>query len=202
MKIPDADLEQAAQSLASALAAGLNLPDALAVAAAAARGPLQTALTQTLACFRVGVPLEAALERLAGSGGHPELCLFARALQLGLSCGGGLPRLLAGLSLTLRERRLLKSELRARSAEGRWTAVVLAACPLLLGLYLVIVDPNLLVPLLLSASGRLALLVAGVLWLVGLLAVWRLVTPPALVTGRAVVCGRGFAGRKGRGRHG
>lgn len=173
-------LTAAVRTLAAALAGGLPLPEALAVAAGAAPAPLTAPLHQAGVLYRLGASLPKALAVLAPHCPPAELDLLVRALQLGQRCGGGLPRLLAGLALVLQQRRQLREAVRARCTEARATAVVLALLPLLFCVYLLGVDPGFLAPLWQLPTGRLALGYAVVSWGAGAaLAAW-LVRPPDL----------------------
>lgn len=174
------ELESAVRSLSSALAAGLNLDQALAVAATQAPPALRQPLGRAAAAYRLGAPLPSALAVLAPHCPAAELDLLIRAVALGLRCGGSLPRLLGSLALVLQERRLLRAELAARSSEARWSARLLAALPPLLAIYLAGVNPGMLAPFWRLPAGRTALVIAIAWWGLGAGLLWRLVRPPEL----------------------
>jgi len=174
------ELEAAVRHLAAGLAGGLNLDGALASAAAAAPPSLRDPLARVVATHSLGTPLPAALALLAPHCPAAELDLVARSLALGLRCGGSLPRLLTGVALVLAQRRQMRSAAAARSTEARLTAVMLAALPLLLALYLAWVDPAYLQPLWQMPAGRLALGAAGLFWGAGAALTWRLLRLPEL----------------------
>lgn len=122
-----------------------------------------------------GVPLAQACYRLARAKGDQQLALLARALGLHQAYGGNLTELLRALAASLRQEAALRQELRARTAEGRFSAWVLALLSPLLTLYLALVDRSFLQPLVEAGVGRWGLLWAVLLWGLGVVAIRRAV---------------------------
>ena len=86
-----------------------------------------------------GLSLEQAVRKLAERVGFEGLQLLAVSLSIQARTGGNLTEILANLSKVLRERQKLKLKIRALSAEGRWSAILISAFPFVMfGLLLVI----------------------------------------------------------------
>lgn len=171
----DAGSEDVIIEIAEALRAGESLLQALARARTSARGPWSDLLENVLARYERGTPLIEALDLLDRTGSRPAR-LLVRATEISLRAGGNLAESLLKLAQGVREEHLLHGELRAKTAEARWTAYCVAATPGLLAVYLLVGAPDLLSPLFTDPIGRLGLLYAAVSWLAGFLLLRRLTT--------------------------
>lgn len=170
----EAQLPGIAQQLAAALGAGLSLRQALARAAGDSPEPVRTELARTAAELELGTRLEAALEGLAARVPAHDLRIMVTAILVQRRTGGNLARALAGLSGRLEERGRLARELRGATAQARMTAWLVAALPLAGAVVAELASPGLLARTLGSGPGPALLVVAGVLYGAGLLAIRRI----------------------------
>lgn len=154
--------------IAEALRSGETLLQALTRAGRSAPRPWVGLIREVLARYERGIPLIQALGVLEPAGGRPAR-LLVRATDISLRAGGNLPEALFKLAQGVREERLLRSEITARTAEARWTAYCVAATPGLLVAYFLFGAPDMFAPLLTDPLGRLGLLYAIVSWLMGFL---------------------------------
>jgi tight adherence protein B len=83
--------------------------------------------------------------------------------------GGNLAEVLDRVSSTIRERGQLRRQARALSAEGRISGIVLLVLPFAITGVLLVVSPQYVGRLFSSSGGITAVVVAGVLMLVGAL---------------------------------
>jgi tight adherence protein B len=74
--------------------------------------------------------------------GHEDLPLFITAVGIQATSGGNLREILDGLSKTIRERGKLRRKIRAISAEGRISAYILTAVPVLLLTVILVFMPD------------------------------------------------------------
>lgn len=155
-------------SAANSLRAGQSLPQALSTAAQHCGPPLGPAVEQAISRHQAGLPLLTALTELAARPEGAGLKHVSEVLAIHQKAGGELPLLMTLAAGTLRERRLLQKEMEARTVEARLSGRILASLPVLLLLYLARWQPQTLSPLTGYPAGRVALLVACLLWLVGL----------------------------------
>jgi tight adherence protein B len=107
----------------------------------------------------LGAPIEVALQALADRCGLLDVQFFVSAVLLHKETGGNLTEILTRLSFTIRERLRLKGQVRAASAHGRVTGMVLTAMPLFLMLGLTVTSPDYLPGLVNDPMGRY--LIAG-----------------------------------------
>lgn len=171
-------LEQGLVTMTSALRAGLSLVQALEVAAEEAEQPLRRDLSAVLAEYRVGRPLEQCLDDWSRRRRSSDVVFLARSISVHRESGGDLGLVLSNLAGTVRDRRLLRLELQAKTSEARITAAVLVAMVPVLALYLVTFQADMLAPLVREPAGRVGLGYAIVSWATGAVALRRMVRRP------------------------
>jgi len=93
------------------------------------------------------------------------------AIRLQRQVGGNLAEVLTTVSQTIRDRYALKRQIKALSAEGRLSSIILSILPVVLFLALLILNPVFLKPLfstplgLMMMAGSAVLMIFGVFWL-------------------------------------
>ncbi|WP_255254747.1 type II secretion system F family protein [Novosphingobium sp. Chol11] len=88
-----------------------------------------------------GSDLRDALQRMAERWDMNEMHMFVTSLSVQAETGGNLAEILENLSLVIRERASLFMKVRALSSEGRMTAVMLTALPILAFVALFLLNP-------------------------------------------------------------
>lgn len=78
-----------------------------------------------------GLDLREALARMAERWGLPDMHMFVVSVSVQMETGGNLAEILENLSRVIRERASMFMKVRALSSEGRMTAVILTALPIL-----------------------------------------------------------------------
>jgi tight adherence protein B len=166
----DAALPDTLQLLAGSLAAGYSLPQAVDTVRREAQGVMATELNRAIVEARLGVPLEEALDDIAGRMASKDFSWVVMAIRITRDVGGNLAEVHPSDAPTRRERERLRRQVKALSAEGRLSAWILGALPVLFAVYLVLVRPEYVGKLFTTPVG-LAMVVVGIgLLLVG--AVW------------------------------
>lgn len=168
------ELPTALSLLASSLEAGHTLPRAIDLMAQETNGPLAEEFRVVLAETRLGAPLTDAMERMAARVEIEDLEWVVQAVRIQQDVGGRLSELLHTLSEYLLAREEVRREVSVLTAEGRISAWVLAALPVLLGLAVQLISPGYLGDLFrLPGAVLLAYAVASVL--LGLFVTLRMV---------------------------
>lgn len=88
-----------------------------------------------------GAELRDALQNMADRWGLDDIHMFVVSLSVQSETGGNLAEILENLSRVIRERTSMLLKVRALSSEGRMTAVILTALPVLAFLGLFLVNP-------------------------------------------------------------
>ena len=93
------------------------------------------------------------------------------AVEIQREVGGNLAEVLQTVADTMRARNRLKGDVKALTAEGRISAIVVGLLPIIMGLFLYFTNPDYLEPLLTRTVGLVALgvglllMIAGAFWL-------------------------------------
>jgi tight adherence protein B len=159
------------QLLAGSLAAGHSLPQAVDTVVRDSDGPMAVELNRALVESRLGVPVEDALDGVAQRMDSVDFHWVVMAIRIQREVGGNLAEVLSTVAATMRERERLRRQVQVLSAEGRLSAVILGALPIVFATYLVIVRPEYIGILLSSPLGiimivfAIVLMIAGAFWL-------------------------------------
>jgi tight adherence protein B len=99
-------------------------------------------LKRVLAEARLGRPLEQALEECGARMNSKDFEWAVMAIRIQREVGGNLAELLSTVSETMISRERLRREVRALTAEGRMSAIVLGLLPAGLGVVMYMVNPD------------------------------------------------------------
>jgi tight adherence protein B len=157
--------------MASSLRAGHSFLQSLDTVAKEISQPAASEFQRVVAEIRLGRPAEEALEALAERVGSADFKWAVLAVNIQREVGGNLAEILDTVADTLRERAMLRRQVKVLTAEGRLSAWVLALLPLAIGLYMGAVNPTYIGKLFTTTVGlvmmitAVALLGVGVLWM-------------------------------------
>lgn len=165
------DLPDFLMLLASGLRAGLSFNNALESAASDGKGEVGRQMRRALRAVQVGVPLDTALMDCAERMDSEDLRWTVTALSIQQQVGGNLSTILDAAARTIRARHELRREVRTLSAEGRLSAYILVALPVLVFCFLAVFRPDYISKLWLDPLGLVMLvglslsMLAGWLWM-------------------------------------
>jgi tight adherence protein B len=151
-------------ALANALRASPSAARALAMIQPVTAAPLNQEVELVLREMHVGSTLEQALANLSARVQSFQLDAAMTGLLIGRQTGGDVPAILDGAAHTLREMTRLRGVLRAKTAEGRAQANVLAVFPLGLILVFDFASPGYFRPLTESLTGVVVMTLALLMW--------------------------------------
>ncbi|MGE5133161.1 MAG: type II secretion system F family protein [Gemmatimonadota bacterium] len=155
------------QLIAGSLQAGFSLPQALDAVVREDSQPVAGEFARALAEVRIGADLEDGLARVADRMNSTDLSWTVMAVRIQREVGGNLAEVLRNTVATMRERAALRRHVRALSAEGRLSAYILIALPILIAIWLFISSPGYMRPLYTTPVGVLMLIGGAVLMVVG-----------------------------------
>jgi tight adherence protein B len=159
------------QLLSGALQAGHSLQQAVDTVVHEAGDPIAGEFQRVLTEARLGRPLEEAFEAMAKRTGSVDFKWTVMAIRLQRQVGGNLAEVLSTVSQTIRDRYSLKRQIKALSAEGRLSSLILSILPILMFVALLILNPKFLAPLfnttigIMMLAGSAVLMIFGVFWL-------------------------------------
>ena len=157
--------------IASSLRAGHSFLQSLDSAAKEIDQPAAGEFGRVLREIRLGRDTDEALEALVERVGSQDLEWAVTAIEVQRKIGGNLAEVLETVANTIRERETLRRQMRVLSAESRISVVVLTVLPILIAIYLMIVNPEYLRTLTTTTPGKiisisaLALMGIGYLWM-------------------------------------
>ena len=154
--------------VAGSLTSGFSLSQSIDAVAHDAAEPAAKELSRALAETRIGADLEDALDRMALRMDSTNMTWTVMAIRIQRHVGGNLSETLRTTAKTLRERESLRRQVLALSADGRLSAYILIALPLLLGGWMYLVNRPYLALLWTTAPGGLMLLFAAAAMAVGI----------------------------------
>jgi Flp pilus assembly protein TadB len=157
------------QLLASSLLSGFSLLQALDAVVREAAQPSAGEFARALAEARLGGDLEDCLDTVADRMSSDDLRWTVMAIRIQRGIGGNLAEVLSTTVSTIRERGFLRRHVHALSAEGRLSAYILIALPLVATAYLFITDRTYMRPLYTTGLGQIMLAGAFVLVVIGTL---------------------------------
>jgi tight adherence protein B len=160
-------LPDALQLVASSLRSGFTVSQAAERLARQDLRPLGGEMARAVAESRIGVSIEDALDRVAARMDCPDLSWVVMAIHIQREVGGNLADVIDTTVGTMRERTRLRRQVQALSAEGRLTAYILIALPLVIGGFMLVVRPAYMHPLLTQPIGVLMLVVGAFSLVVG-----------------------------------
>ena len=118
--------------VATSLASGFSLLQALDAVARDAPQPASKEFSRALAETRIGADVSDALDHMAERMDSENMRWATMAIRIQREVGGNLAETLRTTAATLREREGLRRHVRALSAEGRFSAYILIALPIVL----------------------------------------------------------------------
>ncbi len=125
----------------NALRAGYSVPQAMEAVAKEAPPPANIEFKRVVAEISIGIPMDVALNNMLSRIESEDLDLVFTAVNIQREVGGNLAEILETISGTIRERVRIKGEIRTLTTSGRTTGMVIGLLPVLLSLFLLLVNP-------------------------------------------------------------
>jgi tight adherence protein B len=131
LKAFSAQLPDALDVIVRSLRAGHPISTALGMVADEMKDPIGSEFGLAIDEMTYGLDLREALDNMLGRTGHGDLQFMVAAVNIQSGVGGNLAEILAGLSKVIRDRHRMILKIKALSAEGRISALILSVLPFL-----------------------------------------------------------------------
>jgi tight adherence protein B len=164
-------LDDTLQLLAGGLRAGHSLLRAIDAVSGESEAPTSEEFTRIINETRLGRDLGEALDDAADRTKSEDFSWVAQAIAIHREVGGNLADVLDQVGQTIRERNQIRRQVKALSAEGKISAIVLMVLPFALGGILLVISPGYMDPFVETPVGLVlmgasaVLLTLGGLWL-------------------------------------
>jgi tight adherence protein B len=172
----EAQLVDAMAQLSSAFRAGLTLAQATESIAQETLPPLSQEFGLFVKEIKLGVSQEEALQNMADRVGSEDLQLVVTATNVARRLGGNMAEMYDIIAGTIRERFRLEGRIRSLTAQGKLQGWVVGAMPLILGLVLNMMRPDLMEPMLQSTFGLALVSLVILMEVVGIFLIRRIVS--------------------------
>lgn len=150
---------QGLEYLSSSVKAGLSLVQAIESLVENSSPPLSQEFDLLLREYRIGIPLNEALQNLARRVDSEELNLMVFSTIITRELGGDISEIFDHLAEVIRARHRVMDRIDTLTAQGRLQAMVCGAIPFVLYGILFLWQPDYLRPLFESSTGRIAIYV-------------------------------------------
>lgn len=130
----NAQLNGALVLIANALKAGHSFMQAISIAARETQGTFSDEFKILLKELNFGIPLDVGFRNLLNRVDSADMKLVVNAILIQKDIGGNLAEILENISGTIRERQMIKNELKTLTAQGRMSGIVVMMMPVFLGL--------------------------------------------------------------------
>jgi tight adherence protein B len=157
--------------ISTSLRAGYSLLQAVEAVATEAPNPTAREFGRAIAEARLGRPVVQALQGISTRTQSQDFEWAVMAIEIQREVGGNLAEVLQTVAETMRQRNRLKGEIRALTAEGRISAIVLASLPFVMAFFLYTSNKPYIMLLFTNTFGIIAaivglvLMIAGIIWL-------------------------------------
>ena len=153
-------LEEMLTLVSNSLRSGYGLLQGFEYASRQIPSPLADELKRMLQEANLGAGAETAIQALAERITSPDMEMVVTAIAIQRSVGGNLAQTLDGVAYTIRERDRIRGEIKTLTAQQRMTGVVIGALPIFVGLIMFAMNPDYMSPLFTETVGKVLLLVA------------------------------------------
>jgi tight adherence protein B len=168
-------LVEALSSMSNAMKSGFSIMQAMEHVVANGESPISEEFETMLHQTRVGVGFQEALRNMDRRVGSEDLTLVVLSIETARKTGGNLTEIFASISHTIRERMRIEKRIDTLTAQGRLQGIVLSLMPVVIGLVLHLLEPDLFGPFLKSTVGIICLFVVTIMLVLGALTIRKIV---------------------------
>jgi len=160
-------LVDALANMGNALKSGFSITQAFEHVVQNGENPISQEFDTFLHQTRVGVGFSEALQNLDQRVGSDDMTLVVLSIETARRTGGNLTEIFDKISLTIRERLRIENRIRTLTAQGRLQGIIVGLMPLMIGVALNLLQPDMFQPFIRSTTGIIVigavvlLLVAG-----------------------------------------
>lgn len=171
----DKQLSEALIVMSNCIKSGYSFQQAMESIAADMQPPISTEFAKTLREIRYGVKQEDALYHMVERVQNKDLGLLVSAVVISSQVGANLSEILDNISETIKDRIKIKNDVKILSSQGRISGLIIGILPIVLALFLMIVNPDYIVSFFETTIGKIMVGTGVVLEIIGFTIVNRIV---------------------------
>ncbi len=169
-------LPEALATMSNALRAGFSISQAFDSVVDQGEKPMSEEFAILQQQLRIGMSFEDALESMSQRVGSDDLTLVTTAILISRKTGGNVTEIFDKISETIRGRMKIERKVKTLTAQGRMQGIIVSCMPLFLGIVMLVLKPEMMVPFLFSLTGLVSILVIIALLTVGWLIIRKIIT--------------------------
>mgnify|MGYP002517270995 FL=1 len=168
-------LPEALATMTNALRAGFSIAQAFASVVERGEKPMSEEFAILIRQMQVGMGFEDALNSMTARVGSDDLALVTTALLVSRKTGGNVTEIFDKISETIRGRMKIERKVRTLTAQGRMQGIIVSAMPFVLGMIMVVLKPQTMIPFLASMTGLVSVVAVVLLVATGWLIIRKIV---------------------------
>ena len=162
--------------MSSSFRGGLSLIQAFEAVVEEMPDPINHEFSTVLGENKMGVSLEDALNHLYSRMTSPALQQMITAILLARETGGNLPAIFSRIVNSIRERKKIQQNIDTLTLQGKIQGVVMSGLPIGFGFVVYSTNPHFYDSMLYTDLGRMLLMTAVLLEIVGAIMIWKIST--------------------------
>ncbi len=169
------DFADAIDVMVRGLKAGLPITEAMKIISTEQGPPVGPEFLEVVEGQRVGIAIDQGIERMTDRMPLAEVNFLSIVMAIQSKTGGNLSEALTNLSRVLRDRKKMKSKIRAVSQEAKSSAAIIGSLPILLLGGMSLMNPEYLNPLFNTTMGNICLAGSAVWMTMGVLVMKKMI---------------------------
>lgn len=160
--------------LANSLRSGYSLLQSMETVSRELAQPMSGEFARVVREIGLGLTIEEALAHLLERIRSDDLDLVITAINIQHEVGGNLAEILDTIAYTIRERVRIKGQIRAMTAQQRFSGYVISVLPLILGVVMFMINPNYIGRMFNEPCGIMMLITGGLMIIAGYIIIRRI----------------------------
>ncbi len=161
------ELPNAVEAIVRGIKAGMPLNDSIKIVSQDVKEPVRSEFARVVEQQAIGKGMAESISVLYDRVPLPEVNFLVVVIAVQEQSGGNLAEALQNLARVLRDRKKMKSKVKALAAEAKASAGIIGSLPFIVAILVSIASPGYLDPLFNTPMGNLWLGIGGVMMLVG-----------------------------------
>ena len=167
LKNIDSQLIDTLVLISNSLKAGYSFGQGMELVSEEAPDPIASEFKRVMKEVSFGYSLDRALANMEERIPSEDLKLTITAVNIQRTIGGNLSEILDNIVHTIRERLRIKGEINVLTAQGKMQGIIIFLLPIILCIIIYAMNPAFILPLMITASGKILLIIAIILQIIG-----------------------------------
>lgn len=161
--------------ISNSLKAGYSFFQSIDTVSKEMTGPISEEFILLQKEINLGLNTDKALENMAERVMSDDLELVVTAVMIQRQVGGNLAEVLDNISSTIRDRVRIKNDIKTATAQGRMSGMIISLLPVVLGVVVYMINPQLMSLLFTNPLGILILVVSVIMEIIGIILIRKIV---------------------------